>query len=48
MDLSSKIYNICTKADFILAVRGAYRRSYLTVINKKNLGAHMGIDLKSY
>jgi hypothetical protein len=46
MDLSSKVYDIYTKADLILAVRGAYRKSNHTDINKKNLGVHIGIDLR--
>jgi hypothetical protein len=46
MDLSSKVYNIYIKANPILAVRGAYRRSHHADINRKSLGAHTGIDLR--
>ena len=47
MDSLSKVYDICTKADFILAVKSAYRRSHYVDISKKSLGAYMGVDLKS-
>jgi hypothetical protein len=46
IDLLSKVYNIYTKTNLILAVRNTYHRSYLIVISKKNLGVYIGIDLR--
>jgi hypothetical protein len=46
MDLSSKVYDICTKADPTLAVRGAYRRSHHTDIGRKSLGVYTGVVLR--